>query len=533
MSVATKLGLAYSSCYGDAYRSRRGVLLGEQYVQEEHLSEKRTETPQPSSWLNELLLHYAVKSIRSIATQRCAEEEQKVSDAGDAEITCDATSNHQNKETGGSKSSLASREPAAAPFEVNQVTPSVSPTADAGASSAAVPAPSMVSGNGIESTITNEVPAVLRAENVLPEEDDRIGDSLVHHRKNSLVAEETPVSKHVDASTDAIGNAQSGAAARADAECELRGMIPMTCLSGVVDCIMRNIQAHNVHAVAIDDINQQLTEGISSPGSSPAALPQRVATAPSQGSTIPPVQPPFNSLESDDSAKRELAVYLYGLRDKVQQLQSQLDAREVVIERKLRQNRKRESPASRKITVEIVKAYDEDPVPYKKPPYRPPQERSVKENSENNRTSVSARSPSAVSPSHRDTTRASSKLSSDIVTEISFDAERERPTPRGRSLSSSSLSSLVVSASKKWTKKEPSSSSSLSSATVSKKSSGFRSETISSKSSSSSSKSRISIDEQVAKEFWARRAKAQQKAASTPSSRSSDAPSTRSSSSSR
>lgn len=142
----------------------------------------------------------------------------------------------------------------------------------------------------------------------------------------------------------------------------LQHMIPAACLSDVVDCILKKIQVHNVHAVALDDLIQQLSKHI--PSTEQAEIPAKPTRTQDDGAT----QQSHGDL--DFRTKHELAIYLYSLRDEVQQLTTQLDATEKSFQRSLREHASRRNN-TRKIEVEIVKAYEEDPIPYKKLPYRP------------------------------------------------------------------------------------------------------------------------------------------------------------------
>lgn len=142
----------------------------------------------------------------------------------------------------------------------------------------------------------------------------------------------------------------------------LKHMIPATCLSEIVDCILHKIQIQNVRAVALDDLIQQLTKNIPSLESNggaqkPVETKEKVASPHSLSGGI------------DGNSKRELSIHLYSLRDQVQQLATQVDAREKVFQRRLREYSAKRNE-SRKVTVEIVKGYDDDPKPYKKPPFR-------------------------------------------------------------------------------------------------------------------------------------------------------------------
>lgn len=142
----------------------------------------------------------------------------------------------------------------------------------------------------------------------------------------------------------------------------LQHMIPAACLSDVVDCILKKIQVHNVHAVALDDLIQQLTKHI--PSAEQAEAPATPARKPDNGET----QKSHENL--DTRTKHELAIYLYGLRDEVQRLATQLDATENSFQRSLREHALKRNN-TRKIEVEIVRGYEEDPIPYKKLPFRP------------------------------------------------------------------------------------------------------------------------------------------------------------------
>lgn len=145
-------------------------------------------------------------------------------------------------------------------------------------------------------------------------------------------------------------------------EDSLKRMILAGRMSEVVDCIFHKLQAQNGHAVGRNDSIQQLTTYTLPPDrKNEAAKLIEIKEKVGEPSTMPS--------ELDENARRELAIHLYTLRNQVQELATELDARESLFQRQIR-SYSAKTNESRKITVEIVKDYEVDPVAYKKPPFR-------------------------------------------------------------------------------------------------------------------------------------------------------------------
>lgn len=226
----------------------------------------------------------------------------------------------------------------------------------------------------------------------------------------------------------------------------------------VIDEIHRKIQLANVHAVALDDLHHQLTRH-------EALLEQNIQLS---------CQPPALGLKANAStgssdlesvSKRELAIHLYTLRNQVEDLFHRVEAREQQFDRQIANQRKEAN--KKKLTVHIVKDYDEDPVPYRKPPFA----RMNDAITDTTSSFIATTASTSTSSSRARGRNARRRNSSSILTELNV--ELESPYSTSTSFSSSTHSIAT----------EPVKSIPLSSVTS----------------------SNSSISEAAAKAFWARR----------------------------
>ncbi|KEG14542.1 hypothetical protein DQ04_00411060 [Trypanosoma grayi] len=161
-------------------------------------------------------------------------------------------------------------------------------------------------------------------------------------------------------------------------------------LSSTVEKLYTKLQGTALKVVALDDLNRQLVEHFHQPQQQQKAV----------------------------EDKTELAIYLYSLRRQVELLKNAWDAHEAArldAERRLA----RQSNAVEKVVrVEVVRAYETPPVPYKKPPYMPltvTRRQSVASSRQSN-TSPSTTSSSVLSSASTET--SSSRLSTSSVTSV-------------------------------------------------------------------------------------------------------------------
>ncbi|CAD2218867.1 hypothetical protein ADEAN_000636000 [Angomonas deanei] len=132
--------------------------------------------------------------------------------------------------------------------------------------------------------------------------------------------------------------------------------------SHLMDEFIEKISQCGVKVIALDRLQQQLVEQVGTTPRPPALAASGVRPH-HDGST------PFN--------KEELSLYLYTLRAQVQQLSAVVQNRVAAAESYERgvfqkEERRREQEKKKKvIKVEIIKGYEEPPVPYVKPPRKP------------------------------------------------------------------------------------------------------------------------------------------------------------------
>lgn len=157
-------------------------------------------------------------------------------------------------------------------------------------------------------------------------------------------------------------------------------------LADVTLSLQRRLQQCVLKTLALDDANQQLicafqlepTAAVDTSTSAQARL-----TVPEKSSNTG-VRTSFDAVVANRSdaalpeeAKKELAMHLYALRRQVVDMRRQLDAHETAhacqvnaFHAAARENA--DAPSSRPpVQVEVVKAYAEEPVPYRKGPWRP------------------------------------------------------------------------------------------------------------------------------------------------------------------
>ncbi|KAG5474732.1 hypothetical protein LSCM4_03908 [Leishmania orientalis] len=106
----------------------------------------------------------------------------------------------------------------------------------------------------------------------------------------------------------------------------------------------------------------------------PAQAPAARSAATDVAAPLPWLSANRSDASLSDDVKKEMALHLYALRRQVQQLHSQLEAHESTHYRHVNalraaQKQSRTS-SSLPVRVEIVKAYEDDPVPYRKGPWR-------------------------------------------------------------------------------------------------------------------------------------------------------------------
>eukprot|EP00796_Vickermania_ingenoplastis_P008263 gene8263-5783_t len=487
MSIATKLGLAYGAHHRDPYQSRRGLIINDP----RRLVRPTSSGAKPSAWLTDML---------SVYWQNDAKQKDETK-SDPAMAMCSREVQVSPEDLGPSEAVEA--------VEVELAQPP--PTR------VSMTAPAQPTEEGVDpivpqveepSTTVDAKPSPqggVQAEDLHPSTQ---GSPTAPERHPLTVTAETGVWAHqttVDAGTemlpDGIEAEDRLKQYRHEAEGELRGVIPAGCLSEVVDCILNKIQTQNVMAVALDDINQQVTEHVSQPPKK-----EKSSTHPAPRAASP--------CASDDPSQRELAIYLYSLRKQVVELQSQMDAQEAALQRELRQQKKKGGSSSKRITVEVVKAYDDDPVPYKKPPFRlahrPGGDSDAYEmafddesthltSSRTSRSAVSSHSSSGIS------TEISNKKSNSIASSIHSSSSSsikwpgQKKIPAHQMSSSSSFSNSTISHRMPQTTRPRNAVNSL--AVVSRSSSSTQS------SRSSTSSSSVSIDEQAKQAFLNRLAR--------------------------
>ncbi|KPA85317.1 hypothetical protein ABB37_01650 [Leptomonas pyrrhocoris] len=179
-------------------------------------------------------------------------------------------------------------------------------------------------------------------------------------------------------------------------------------LAGVVTSLERRLQECVLKTLALDDANQQLicafqlptdtSTGIDVPSRPPVVHPIPLQGFPEKLlNASAPIATPLLSRDGaqsspaaaansnpalvanrsersfSDEAKKELALHLYALRHQVVQMREQLDVHEATHARRLNAMKAAPKDASNRDTVrvEIVKAYPDEPMPYRRGPWRP------------------------------------------------------------------------------------------------------------------------------------------------------------------
>lgn len=161
---------------------------------------------------------------------------------------------------------------------------------------------------------------------------------------------------------------------------ELRG-VKEEVLADVVQRLFDKIHLSSVKVVALDDLNQQLLENFKLTTAPEVAKANQPVTPDSvvprlSASALLPMSPArLGRLSRSSTApyledRSELALYLYSLRAKVQALATMLNDSEAQAHRDELRRRAREKKP-RRLKVQIVRAYEEDPVPYKKSSFTP------------------------------------------------------------------------------------------------------------------------------------------------------------------
>ncbi|CAG9577266.1 conserved hypothetical protein [Leishmania major strain Friedlin] len=106
----------------------------------------------------------------------------------------------------------------------------------------------------------------------------------------------------------------------------------------------------------------------------PTEAPAARAAAAKVAAPLPWLSANRTDASLSDDAKKEIALHLYSLRRQVQQLRDQLEAHESTHYRHVNALRaaqkQRQGRLPLPLRVEIVKAYEDDPVPYRKGPWR-------------------------------------------------------------------------------------------------------------------------------------------------------------------
>ncbi|KAG5498319.1 hypothetical protein JIQ42_03125 [Leishmania sp. Namibia] len=106
----------------------------------------------------------------------------------------------------------------------------------------------------------------------------------------------------------------------------------------------------------------------------PARAPAARSAATDVAAPLPWLSANRSDASLSDDVKKEMALHLYALRRQVQQLHGQLEAHESTHYRHVNALRAAQKQArtssSPPVRVEIVKAYEDDPVPYRKGPWR-------------------------------------------------------------------------------------------------------------------------------------------------------------------
>ncbi|KAK7198975.1 hypothetical protein NESM_000864900 [Novymonas esmeraldas] len=159
-------------------------------------------------------------------------------------------------------------------------------------------------------------------------------------------------------------------------------------LADVVASLERRLHGCVRQVVALDGAAQQLVCAFQ-PTPSTHVAPARVdaSTGDAEASTVaaasPATAPALPRLSANrteatlsEEAKKEMALHLYGLRHQVQRLRDELETHEATHYRQV--NALRAATAARHqhaaslppLRVEVVKAYEDDPVPYRKGPWR-------------------------------------------------------------------------------------------------------------------------------------------------------------------
>ncbi|GET90080.1 hypothetical protein, conserved [Leishmania tarentolae] len=109
-------------------------------------------------------------------------------------------------------------------------------------------------------------------------------------------------------------------------------------------------------------------------GNAPSEAPAARASTAEVAAALPCLSANRTEASFSDDAKKELALHLYALSRQVRQLRDQLEAHESMHHRHMNalraSQKQRQGRSPPPVRVEIIKAYEDDPVPYRKGPWR-------------------------------------------------------------------------------------------------------------------------------------------------------------------
>ena len=383
MDLPLHLRLAYAACFSDPYADAR-CLHGASAALHESAS---LAAPKESSWFSDLVqlieqnrqqtlaphapenhdVSHVELSHSSVPNLPVSEEEVKVEVEGTLDIPRRLTSIEKSPSPLRNSSSTQSLElPVITAQEIASPHPNVS-------AAMSMPQPS-----GATSGVGSQASAPVQKVNVITQTGvaaDTAPHAAQQQQKASCLA------------SDPVAN--TGEAILADLTTSLERRLQ--------DCVLKTL--------ALDDANQQLICAFQLP-------PKNTATSSDQGGlrlgtkTAAAVQasqqtlinsgalseaPPSPSAAAaaplsiaavaanrsdaslSEEARKELAMHLYALRHQVVAMRQQLDTHEAAHARELNRFKSSSSPSSGQrppIRVEVVRAYEEDPTPYRKGPWR-------------------------------------------------------------------------------------------------------------------------------------------------------------------
>lgn len=385
MDLPLHLRLAYAACFSDPYADAR-CLHGASAALHEPAS---LAAPKESSWFSDLVqlieqnrqqtlalhapenhdVNHVELSHSSVPNLPASEEEVKFEVEGTLDIPRRLTSIEKSPSPLRNSSSTQSLElPVITAQEIASPHPNVS---------AAMPMPQP---SGATSGVGSQASAPVQKVNVITQTD--VADDTAPH-----AAQQQQQQKASCLASDPVAN--TGEAILADLTTSLERRLQ--------DCVLKTL--------ALDDANQQLICAFQLPpkntatSSDQGGLPLGTKTAaavqasqqtlinsgalseappsPSAAAAAPLSTAAVAANRSDASlseeARKELAMHLYALRHQVVAMRQQLDTHEAAHARELNRFKSSSSPSSGQrppIRVEVVRAYEEEPTPYRKGPWK-------------------------------------------------------------------------------------------------------------------------------------------------------------------